>query len=59
MRVTVSMIVNQLGAGRDVYDLLREHRYLEADDIRQALRYAAWLADGREFALADEACGSI
>jgi uncharacterized protein (DUF433 family) len=51
MRVTVGMIVGQVGAGRSIDSLLAEYPYLEREDILQALRYAAWLAEGREFAL--------
>jgi uncharacterized protein (DUF433 family) len=42
MRVTVGMIVAQIGAGRGVDDLLADYPYLEREDIMQALRYAAW-----------------
>ena len=52
MRVTVSMIVGQVGAGRSIDSLLTDYPYLEREDILQALRYAAWLAEGREFELA-------
>ena len=48
MRVTVGMIVGQIGAGRGVDDILGEYPYLEHEDILQALRYAAWLAEGRD-----------
>jgi uncharacterized protein (DUF433 family) len=52
MRVTVGMIVGQVGAGRTVDEILAEYPYLERDDIMQALRYAAWLAEEREVVLA-------
>jgi uncharacterized protein (DUF433 family) len=48
MRVTVGMVVGQIGAGRSVEDILTDYPYLERDDILQAVRYAAWLADARE-----------
>ncbi|MGB6689619.1 MAG: DUF433 domain-containing protein [Terracidiphilus sp.] len=51
MRVTVGMIVGQIGAGRTIDDLLAEYPYLEREDILQALRYAARLAQGREVVL--------
>jgi uncharacterized protein (DUF433 family) len=44
MRVTVGMIVGQIGAGRNVDELLAEYPYLEREDIMQSLRYAAWRA---------------
>lgn len=52
MRVTVGMIVGQIGAGRTVDELLADYPYLERDDILQALTYAAWLAEAREVVLA-------
>jgi uncharacterized protein (DUF433 family) len=41
MRVTVGMIVGQIGSGRSIEDLLSEYPYLEREDILQALRYTA------------------
>jgi uncharacterized protein (DUF433 family) len=41
MRVTVGMIVGQIGAGRAIDDLLADYPYLEREDTMQALRYAA------------------
>lgn len=52
MRVTVGMIVGQIGAGRSVDDVLADYPYLEREDILQALRYAAWRAEEREVELA-------
>lgn len=51
MRVTVGMIVGQIGAGRTIEELLADYPYLEREDIMQALRYAAWLAEEREVVL--------
>jgi len=48
MRVTVGMIVGQIGAGRSVDEILVDYPYLEREDIMQALRYAAWRAEERE-----------
>ena len=48
MRVTVGMIVGQLGAGVSIDELLDDYPYLEREDVMQALRYAAWLAQERE-----------
>jgi uncharacterized protein (DUF433 family) len=52
MRVTVGMIVGQIGAGRSIDDLLVDYPYIEREDVMQALRYAAWLAEEREVVLA-------
>lgn len=53
MRVTVGMIVGQIGAGHSVEDVIKDYPYLEREDIMQALRYAAWRAEEREVLLAD------
>lgn len=42
MRVTVGMVVGQIGAGRTIEDVLSDYPNLEREDILQALRYAAW-----------------
>lgn len=52
MRVTVGMIVGQLGAGVTIDELLAAYPYIERDDVFEALRYAAWLAQEREIELA-------
>lgn len=52
MRVTVGMIVGQIGAGRSIDEILADYPYLEREDIMQALRYAAWRAEEREVVLA-------
>ncbi len=52
MRVTVGMVVSQIGAGRTIEEVLADYPYLEREDILQALRYAAWRAEEREVTLA-------
>jgi uncharacterized protein (DUF433 family) len=52
MRVTVGMVVGQIGAGHSVEEILSDYPYLEREDIMQALRYASWLAEEREVVLA-------
>jgi uncharacterized protein (DUF433 family) len=51
MRVTVGMIVGQIGAGHTIEEILADYPYLEREDVLQALRYAAWLAEDREVVL--------
>lgn len=51
MRVTVGMVVGMIGAGHSVEDVLIDYPYLEREDVMQALRYAAWLAEEREIVL--------
>lgn len=53
MRVTVGMIVGQIGAGLTIDRLLADYPYLEREDVFEALRYAAWRAQEREIDLAD------
>ncbi len=40
MRVTVGIIVGQIGADSSIQDMLAGYPYLEREDIIQALRYA-------------------
>ncbi len=52
LRVTVGMIVGQIGAGASIDEVLADYPYLEREDVLQALRYAAWRAQEREIVLA-------
>ena len=45
MRISVSLIVNLVANGMTVEEIIREYPDLEPEDIRQALRYAAWTAE--------------
>jgi len=51
MRVTVGTIVGLLAAGRTREEILQAYPYLEADDIRAALSYAAWRTEEVELPL--------
>jgi len=42
MRVTVGTILGLLAAGRTHAEILEDYPYLEEEDIREALSYAAW-----------------
>jgi uncharacterized protein (DUF433 family) len=42
LRVTVGAIVGLIAAGRTKDEVLKLYPYLEAEDIDQALTYAAW-----------------
>jgi uncharacterized protein (DUF433 family) len=44
MRIPVSVIVGQLAYGAPEKEILADYPDLEPEDIRQALEYAAWLA---------------
>ncbi len=52
MRVTVGMVVGQVGAGHSVEEILSDYPYLEREDVMQALLYAAWRSEEREIMLA-------
>ena len=45
MRITVSLILNLVSNGMTAAEIVKEYPYLEEDDVRQSLQYAAWLAD--------------
>ena len=45
MRVTVSLVLNLLANGMSNDEIIKSYPYLESDDIRQTLQYAAHLAD--------------
>ena len=45
MRITVSLIVNLVANGMSTEEVIEAYPYLEPQDIRQALRSAAWLTE--------------
>jgi uncharacterized protein (DUF433 family) len=51
LRVTVGTVVGLMAAGHSVEDILRLYPYLEEQDIREALAYAAWRAEEFEVPL--------
>jgi uncharacterized protein (DUF433 family) len=51
MRVTVGTVVGLVAAGHSEREVLELYPYLEAEDIRQALAYAAWRAEEAEVPL--------
>ncbi|MCP9495633.1 MAG: DUF433 domain-containing protein [Pyrinomonadaceae bacterium MAG19_C2-C3] len=42
LRVTVGTIVGLVAAGHSFADILKAYPYLEEEDLREALTYAAW-----------------
>ena len=54
MRVTVGMIVGQIGARHSIEYVLHDYPYLEREDVLQALRYSAWRTAERDIPLAGE-----
>lgn len=45
LRVTVSLVINLIANGMTHEQIIEAYPYLEVEDIRQALRYAAWLTE--------------
>jgi uncharacterized protein (DUF433 family) len=52
LRVTVGMVVGLVASGHTHERILEAFPYLEEEDIRQALSYAAWRAEEVELPLA-------
>ena len=51
LRVTVGTIVGLVADGRSTAEILELYPYLEEDDIREALTYAAWRVEEVEVPL--------
>ena len=51
MRITVGTILSLLAGGNSAEDILEAYPYLEADDIRETLEYAAWRSSEYEVEL--------
>jgi uncharacterized protein (DUF433 family) len=55
MRVTVGTIVGLLASGHSEDAILKAYPYLEKEDVREALAYAAWRAEEFELPLIENA----
>ncbi len=55
LRVTVSMVLGQLAAGRTTEQVLEDYPYLEREDVLAALEYAAAVVNEREVPVAKPA----
>ena len=42
MRISVALVVNLVANGMNTAQIIEEYPDLDAEDVRQALRYAAW-----------------
>jgi uncharacterized protein (DUF433 family) len=51
MRVTVGTVVGLVASGHSDAEILAAYPYLQAEDIRQALAYAAWRVEEIEVPL--------
>ena len=47
LRFTVDFILKLIGSGYTADDIVREYPLLEKEDVYQAARYGAWLANER------------
>jgi uncharacterized protein (DUF433 family) len=43
MRITVSVILKMLAGGKSIPDVLATYPELKAEDVQQAMQYAAWV----------------
>lgn len=51
LRVTVGTIVGLIASGHPHADILKLYPYLEEEDLREALAYAAWRSEEVELPL--------
>lgn len=51
LRVTVGMIVGLIASGYSFAEILKLYPYLEEEDLREALAYAAWRVEEIELPL--------
>jgi len=51
MRVTVGTVVGLVAAGHSTQAILEAYPYLEPDDVKAALSYAAWRTEEVEIPL--------
>ena len=51
LRITVGTIVGLVAGGRSIAEILAAYPYLEEEDIREALAYAAWRVEETEVPL--------
>ena len=51
MRVTVGTIVGLVASGMSIDEIVKSYPYLEHDDVREALAYAAWRSQEVELPL--------
>jgi uncharacterized protein (DUF433 family) len=52
LRVTVGTLVGLMASGHSAEEILGAYPYLEQDDLREALAYAAWRVEEVEVPLA-------
>ena len=45
--MTVSLVLNLVANGMSSQEIIEAYPYLEAEDVAESLKYAAWLAEER------------
>lgn len=50
MRMPVHQILDLLAAGKTFDEILQDYPYIEVEDIKQSVEYAAWLSREESFA---------
>ena len=50
-RVTVGMLLAQLGLGKSINEILLDYPYITRDDIMEAILYASWAVEAREIVI--------
>ncbi len=53
LRVTVGMIMGLVAGGKSAQEILEAYPFLEREDIKQTLAYAAWRTQEHDVALAE------
>jgi len=48
LRFPVSKVLDLLAAGMTESEILQDYPYLEKEDLQQAIKYAAWLAQDEQ-----------
>ena len=52
LRITVSVVLKMLAGGKSIDEVLVAYPELKADDVRQAMQYAAWVVSDQMLPLA-------
>jgi uncharacterized protein (DUF433 family) len=52
VRITVRTVVGLVASGRSIPEILAAYPYLEEEDVREALAYAAWRVEETEVPIA-------
>ena len=43
MRITVGVVLKMLAGGKSIEDVIKAYPEIEAEDVHQAMQYAAWV----------------